>query len=125
MIFRLVILIKRILIKKHSVIVIFHFGENNSAVLDFVFLVAKLRPQQFRMICSMIEVDDGLNTSGAIRKIVEWPRPFGLNVLVLSLDPIYNVFHHFFSCTYKPNTIHHFELIYKYQKTYFFLLFQV
>ena len=35
----------------------------------FVFLVAKLRPREFRMIYSMLEVDDGLNTCGAIRKI--------------------------------------------------------
>ena len=28
--------------------------------------------------------------------IIEWSRPFGLDVLVWGLDPIYNVFHYFF-----------------------------
>ena len=37
---------------------------------------------------------------------IEWSRPFGLDVLVWGFFII------FFSCTYKPNTIHHFELIY-------------
>ena len=37
-----------------------------------------------------------------------WARCF-----VWGLDPIYNVFFMvFFRCTYKPNTIRHFELIY-------------
>ena len=31
--------------------------------------MAKLQPQKFRMIYSMIEVDDGLNTHCVIRKI--------------------------------------------------------
>ena len=42
--------------------------EKNRAVLTFIFLVAKLQPRKFRMIYSMIEVDDGLNTCSAIIK---------------------------------------------------------
>ena len=38
--------------------------EKNLAVSTFIFLVAKLRPQEFRMIYSIIEVDGGLNMCG-------------------------------------------------------------
>ena len=51
-------------------------------------------------------------------KVLEWSRPFGLDVLVWGLDPIYNVFFIiFFSCTYKPTPVF-FILIGRFSKVF-------